>query len=108
MQQFKVGDWVRLPEGAIGKIDVILLAGAIVRLTPTPEEDSWYATEWELWQPEEGDFCWFRCSSWHSPVFGKFVTLNNDNTYRAELNDGKGNIFYDDFSYCEPFVDKLP
>jgi len=94
---FKVGDWVTWVNPANGNKELTLIKTI---------EDKEAFDEWgeELWQPKEGEWCWFYNTGEGKPFCGKFVTIiqkNNYTTYRAH------NAWHE-CEYCEPFIGELP
>lgn len=95
MQQFKVGDWVRV-DGEIKQYD-----------TSQFFCDKWY-NNIELWYPNENDWC----------VFHNGFIEDATNTFTVakfqKFKDGKYPIvscygkFTEVFKYCEPFIGELP
>ena len=110
MEEFKVGDWVRstkylhmapckvesIFESNERKGDFGLKSHGTVH----------YASEAELWQPKEGEWCWF-CSVNGNSELGQFIEEFFEGRYRYKLN-GTNSIFNCDAVRCEPFIGKLP
>ena len=95
--KFKVGDWVvhngvakRVTKVVDGLIDSLDNQVAVIM-----KDESL-----ELWEPKEGDFCWF----WNkSNIYPKIATFTNKSLgmYYADIsNDG--------FDFCEPCLGRLP
>ena len=102
MQEFKIGDWV------IGKhsknpicIETIgtTLTNSSVTLNGTFSVD-----QFTLWQPKEGEWCWFWNSAlgiWFISTLKDFGEYNNSIQYRC-------NSVYYICEKCEPFFGELP
>lgn len=97
MQQFKVGDYVRVPEynkcfkfkGTFEDEDgTIYIADGYDEIFG---QQGWLETECELWQPKEGEWCWFYRKGEDVPYLRRFTI---------------GNI--EDYPKCEPFIGELP
>ena len=102
MQQFKIGDWVdyagefyRVHEEYNGKGNISKeVVNSLVR----------HGKNVQLWQPKEGEWCWFYDDTEGTPIFGRFYKQDKD----------FGNCCYPQhqinspYSYCEPFIGKLP
>lgn len=105
MEQFKVGDWViEIHSKEIHQI--IELFPDICRVRK-PISEITYSTEYTdfiLWQPKEGEWCWFYDDTEGTPIFGRFYKQDKD----------FGNCCYpqhqinSQYSYCEPFIGELP
>ena len=102
MQQFKVGDWVKTKAGFIKQIscltgdkcDTLSIGNTSVGINVV------FKNEIELWQPKEGEWCWF----WNrhtniSPLIRKFEYIFNGDFYT------NGQMI---FTHCEPFIGNLP
>lgn len=58
----------------------------------------------KLWEPQEGEWCWFRTST-DRPFIAKFLQIRNSTVspeYIYEIEDG------DWLKSCEPFIGTLP
>ena len=99
MQEFKIGDWVRDTRQGM-KNPIVQLKSNCIALT-NPKE---YATQYELWQPKEGEWCWFWNSAlgiWFISTLKDFGEYNNSIQYRC-------NSVYYICEKCEPFIGELP
>lgn len=97
----KAGDWVR--DKRIGmKRTIVQLKENCIALT-NPRE---YGTQYELWQPEEGEWCCFHNGTEQFTV-AKFQnhTDNTDTHFKLVSCYGK---WTEIFKYCEPFIGELP
>ena len=103
--KFKVGDWVTCETGGTNPYKII------------NENILKYCTNGsrknvKLWQPEEGEWCWFYFSESVSDhnclTLGKFIGFRNkeSNALFLEYYDTDNNIFASDM--CEPFIGNLP
>ena len=116
---FKVGDWVRI-SGTIQKvIDINPANDYNITADIIETEDDYVSAEVvELWQPKEGEWCWFFTDKMQLDNVGilrKFTQMESD----IEDNDMFGceptvsdkeefesiKVFY---KYCEPFIGQLP
>lgn len=106
MEQFKVGDWVKTKAGFIKQIscltgdkcDTLSIGNTSIGINVV------FKNEIELWQPKEGEWCWFYDDTEGTPIFGRFYKQDKD----------FGNCCYPQhqinspYSYCEPFIGELP
>jgi hypothetical protein len=81
MSNFKIGDWVREPDGDIWKLDNEV------------EKGSYVDTDCELWQPRAGEWCWL------VPIF-KTTEVHKLVKYNKEE--------FDKDMKFEPFIGELP
>ena len=97
VHKFKVGDWAvhngvikQVTKAVDGLIDSLDNQVAIIM-----KDESL-----ELWEPKEGELCWF----WNnSNIYPKIATFTNKSLgmYYADIsNDG--------FDFCEPYLPRLP
>ena len=92
MSKFKVGDWVRHN-------------GQVYNLEWEVEDGSIIDDEAELWQPKEGEWCWFKGVidiNYNEPSF-LFGRYNYDNFFRMD-----GLEHQIEFTEVEPFIGTLP
>lgn len=126
---FKVGDLVRVSSGSkhtlIQYNKPVNFIGKVVNISRYPSvcvhplnQQSLYADfyeseEIELWQPKQGEWCWF----WNSEkdlTLQKFYKKQQDYfiVVFCEKHKTAGIIFYDvtdkHFKNCEPFTGELP
>lgn len=107
MNKFKVGDWIRRKSDQYHKIDKI---DETMRLLFSTEKftDS-VAEDCELWEPKEGEWCWF----WNICCHPKLLK------FKEKVNESQiiGDVYYfaydingqtNTFRYCEPFCGELP
>ena len=105
MNEFKVGDWVRhIESNNIYKINGFSMHGQTKGFIQIPDEYNLVPqSECELWQPKEGEWCWF-WDNFNNPFIGKFVARDGDNyQYKHTKNDKVYSAYK-----CEPFVGELP
>ena len=109
---FKVGDWVRLScRDYITQITDIFdeKRGYRSRYSIKCKDyergiDSSYTPEQlKLWQPKEGEWCWFKDNSYNTAVLARFAYIDEDGEFEANL-DG----LYRPFINIEPFIGELP
>ena len=102
MNEFKVGDWVTTKAGYTKQIsgltrdacDTLSIGNTSVGINVV------FKNEIELWQPKEGEWCWF----WdtitpHRPTLRQFGKYEEDYFTDTEHNP---------FTSCEPFFGELP
>ena len=96
MEQFKIGDWVQViagherPIGSLFKVKSCLT--------------SYKVADVKLWEPKEGEWCWFWNSAlgiWFISTLKDFGEYNNSIQYRC-------NSVYYICEKCEPFIGELP
>ena len=99
MQEFKVGDWVRDTRQGM-KNPIVQLKSNCIALT-NPKE---YATQYELWEPKEGEWCWskydglVRVIQKETPT-NSYIVEPVALTIQRQLYDITG---------LEPFIGELP
>ena len=105
---FKVGDWVRSKSFENDGNEELL----IKKLKVQQQVDfvHKYQEEWELWQPKQGEWCWFwylncsavlaQCSGYDGEDYEAIEYSNSINGKRIERVSL--------YSYCEPFIGNLP
>lgn len=85
------------------------ISGAVVRIfVDTNKIDE---NIWEIWNPKEGDFCWFFNKKEGSfPKLGKFLEHNVEKTYGCEFKGAFdiSHSYIGWFDSCEPFIGELP
>jgi len=103
---FKVGDWVQTDEG-IFRVRELKYSkeGTEVHIYDHNEFYFWfYDEECKLWQPKEGEWCWFYDSEYPlSYILCKFETFDNGFWCRPNFSDTM-----ERFNGCEPFIGELP
>jgi len=111
--KFKAGDWVR----HIQNPEVIVKVNSINEEYQTfNSEWSWSSAEedFDLWIPQEGEWCWFSYNTVENPILAQFEKIIDDDDhimYEAKIQrQGRENtaITYEEFSVCEPFIGVLP
>lgn len=102
MQQFKVGDWL------IGKYSknpiCIETIGTTLTNSSVTINGTFSVDQFTLWQPKEGEWCWFWNSAlgiWFISTLKDFGEYNNSIQYRC-------NSVYYICEKCEPFIGELP
>ena len=111
--KFKVGDWVRSKENKFDFSLVSIDTEKFYKALGSNFEDVW-----ELWQPKEGEWCWFYSDVMKLDNVGilrKFTQMEKDiqgddmfgcepmKSFKEEFEHIK--VFY---KYCEPFIGNLP
>jgi len=118
--KFKVGDWVRCNNGPLYQIKDVFEMNNTIYTTSIKLKDR---LEWndgihgeleklrdcKLWKPKMGDWCWFWCYEDYkcTKQLAKFIGKNYDEpkwALEVMLQNGDSAKF----SYCEPFIGKLP
>lgn len=56
-------------------------------------------TNWNLWQPKPGEYCWFWENGDKMPLFGKLTGMTESGKFFSDWGT---------YDYCEPFIGKLP
>ena len=103
--KFKVGEWVRSKENKFDFSLVSIDTEKFYKALGSNFED-----EWELWQPKEGEWCWF----WYlncSPVLAQCSGYDGEDYEAIEYSNsinGKRIERVSIYSYCEPFIGNLP
>lgn len=95
--KFKVGDWVRSKENKFDFSLVSIDTEKFYKALGSNFED-----EWELWQPKQGEWCWYK---------DNLVRITNINEYgyiRAETATQMKQFDFESFKECEPFIGNLP
>ena len=100
MQEFKIGDWV-----VSNHTNKICRCIKIDKLEFQDDLANWHiCTSYKLWQPKEGEWCWFWNSAlgiWFISTLKDFGEYNNSIQYRC-------NSVYYICEKCEPFIGELP
>ena len=102
MQQFKIGDWVdyagefyRVHEEYNGKGNISKeVVNSLVR----------HNKNVQLWQPKEGEWCWFKDSKNTIGTLVRLVGIEEDGTYYGYTSYG----MQDKAPCVEPFIGELP
>lgn len=94
--QFKVGDWIRSKDG----IDVCAVTKDTIRFYKEGFNKD-LSDEWELWQPQPGEWCWFRDNRGEASLrqFLQMCPVVKTN-YISKQGLISGTV--------EPFIGKLP
>ena len=104
MKSFKVGDWVvRIGENK--PMQVSKVSGSRVNCGSVET----YLDRLELWQPQEGEWCWF-WNKKNAPIFGKFKRMDPSGARIYEVIElGKNTKDLNkSYKFCEPFIGELP
>jgi len=104
--KFKVGDWVTTESGSLFQLLEQNPYSPNNFCVDLAAPSCYYydidvsTIECKLWQPAEGEWCWFlNPRSAIHPVLGKFITRND------EFFECSNGIAYGE---CEPFIGTLP
>ena len=98
MNEFKIGDWVRRKSDVFHKVDRI---DNNYRLQLSTEKfKDFVRDDCEIWEPKEGEWCWFTMSDGSKPLFGQFSGI-----YKDKFTWDNRYYFSD---ACEPFIGELP
>ena len=93
MKKFKVGDWVICNEKPFIVFDV---TNGIIN-------NHCEIKECKLWQPREGEWCWFWNIYMQTPILLQFHEMNDE--YFKTIFHYDSQIYW---KYCEPFIGELP
>ena len=93
----KVGDFVRYINGKIKTIAIVEIVGQIPNYVGVSTGENVYIEDCELWQPEEGEWCWI------DGVFAKYIR----STF-CITSDGIEFTSFGGFETLEPFIGTLP
>jgi len=104
---FKVGDWVRyIRTDGCGAMQPFGTVTAVIEETieciqTTNVPYSYPITNYQLWKPQPGEWCWFWTKE-YTPILGRY-----DGTNHKQRHTRIGHIgcAYD---HCEPFIGTLP
>ena len=99
--KFKVGDWVRdktSKQHTIKKVTSVY-SDSVTVVDSTIGINVMLIKDLELWQPKEGEWCWFWENSDKRPLLGKLTGI----TESGKFFSGWGT-----YDYCEPFIGQLP
>ena len=106
--KFKVGDWVRSKGFQNDGNEELLIKKLKVQQQVDFVHN--YQEEWELWQPKQGEWCWF----WYlncSPILAQYNSYDGEDyeaiQYSNSIN-GERIESVSPYSYCEPFIGNLP
>ena len=125
MQQFKVGDWVKIPEDKEGRslaqIKELYPENSMKAKLYWPSEQSTaictQMQHYVKWTPEPGEWCWFWDNETDVPTLAKLISINKlferKETYTVATPSCISELSYNysrtmTFKYCEPFVRELP
>jgi len=105
MEKLKIGDFVR-HRGDEGVFEILSIADLGDTIFYSDGNRSHREEKLKLWQPKEGEWCWF-CSVNGNSELGQFIEEFFEGRYRYKRN-GTNSIFNCDAVRCEPFIGKLP
>ena len=96
--KFKVGDWVRSKENKFDFSLVSIDTEKFYKALGSNFEDAW-----ELWQPKEGEWCWYKNN------LVKIIDITDCIYVKATPASFMDRfVFFVDFLECEPFIGQLP
>ena len=96
--KFKVGDWVRSKENKFDFSLVSIDTEKFYKALGSNFEDVW-----ELWQPKEGEWCWYKNN------LVKIIDITDCIYVKATPASFMDRfVFFADFLECEPFIGQLP
>jgi len=102
--KFKIGDWVTTSSGETKQITGF--SGEQGSTIIHSDGFMCYASDCELWQPKEGEYCWFwNNNEEETAVVSKFIEMDATGSYKSSI------VFahcYISFDFCEPFIGELP
>ena len=105
-----IGDWVQVKYNNGTKILAKVTSDTTIQEFG---QGAHYETEvdsWDVWQPEEGDYCWFGLSLTSYPFLAKF-SHSKDNVAMLTTIPNVGYYTQDGslpFPLCEPFIGNVP
>ena len=108
MSDFKVGDWVKNKYKTIKVKSFITLD----KIDYIQDSENGLMPVWqaELWQPKEGEWCWFDKNKlgkfWKKQGTRNYWTLSDFVSISEKTKIPSGDYFVSD--YCEPFIGQLP
>ena len=100
MCKFKIGDWVYYRNELIGNVEKVDKNEILV-------SGQWHIKNSQflkLWQPKEGEWCWFKDDKNTIGSLTKFVGIEEDGTYYGYASFGT----QDKAPCVEPFIGELP
>ena len=108
--KFKVGDWViEIHGGGYAKVLEVIKKDLLrVNLYDSNAIITTESTDFILWQPQPGDWCWF-LNKGRIPVISQFHSLEIEGNRKCSAtfpNTTHPMIGY--YEYCEPFIGNLP
>ena len=106
-RMFKVGDWVRLKDKDFNSVFQIELIDEYGNLFDNTQKYRGEQQYYELWQPKEGEWCWFWDHTDSLIVLQQFkekIVNESKTVYRTTDIAGFETVFYN----CEPFIGELP
>lgn len=108
-KEFKIGDWVRSKGSEINSQNAELLVKQLKSQIQIDKFIIPYIDEWELWQPKEGEWCWFWDDGYRPMLCksnGKVIKyFNGTILYMSDEYIYSGTF---GTRYCEPFIGELP
>lgn len=104
MSNFKIGDWVEVRYATGTRIVAIISSEKTVQENGIGKHYETDINTWNKWQPEVGEWCWFKTCNCGFEL-GQYVTTLSSGQYRYKLNS-TNSLF--NCSYCEPFIGELP
>ena len=105
MQQFKVGNWVRMKllEGNLDVKPVQIQAFDSVDFIINGYKAA--SSDLVHWQPRQGEWCWFWNEySKYTLTLGKLARYSEEEKLYFSYNG----VVYMSYEHCEPFVGELP
>lgn len=106
---FKVGDWVK--DKKSGGLSPLLKESDYDKgyFKTTKKNPERYLTQvgintFELWQPREGEWCWFRTETCQYPELRRFKSMHTFKTGETVYMS----MDTEYYEYCEPFIGTLP
>ena len=104
--KFKVNDWVRHKRLRTTHRCTYVNGGEFdnkISTIPSLSFDSEYMCDYELWQPKEGEWCWYKNN------LVKIIDITDSIYVKAKPASFMDRfVFFADFVDCEPFIGKLP
>ena len=123
MSNFKPGDWVIIPNDSdkrsLAQVKETYTESSKVKLYWPSENSAAVCSEmrqYELWQPEHNEWCWFWKDETDIPRLRQFISASNpfDRPTVYTTHPDPATVMsrtycgIESYNYCEPFIRQLP
>ena len=108
--KFKVGDWlIEIHSGSYAKVLEVIKKDLLrVNLYDSNAIITTESTDFILWQPKKGEWCWFSNKN-GIPTIGQFLSIETDGNRKYSATfPNTPHPFITYYDYCEPFLGQLP
>lgn len=114
MEKLKIGDFVR-HNGDEGVFKILSIADLGDTIFYSDGNRSHREEKLKLWQPKEGEWCWFWNHEDDVPILAKYLRI--EECLRTSIITKNIQMFFvvsgrcygdNAFKYCEPFIGELP